>query len=235
LPPRILPARIRSSRPRYAAPGSDGGRFVQQTSGPQIDLLADLFGPGQSPVRGGYLRDHGGMGASALAAVLDARFDRIRVGVHDEAPVILGHAWDGAVEGPDRRITQVFTSTVAGGGYGGQRALGEEFRPACCRTLRAAYLGTLATARLLRPPRESRMTRTWRLLTVMARWRFMRSSFFFSCGRKGRTLTLSMDVSTWVGVGTSPRGDFLCSGDAADTSSCQEAASGAKLANRKRR
>jgi hypothetical protein len=45
-------------------------------------------------------------------------------------------------------------------------------------------------------------------LTALVRWRFRRSSFFCSCGRKGRTLTLSMDVSTWVGVRTSPRGDL---------------------------
>jgi hypothetical protein len=87
------------------------------------------------------------MGGEALAAALEAGFDRIRVGVHDAVQVVLGHAWDRAVEGSDRRrITQVFTPTVAGGGYGGQRALATAFEPVCRQTLRAAYLGTLLAA-----------------------------------------------------------------------------------------
>jgi hypothetical protein len=63
--------------------------------------------------------------------------------------VVFGHDWDGAVIGT-RRITQVFTSTVAGGMYGGQSTLGEGFEPACRQTLRAAYLGTLLTAAVLK-------------------------------------------------------------------------------------
>ncbi len=47
-----------------------------------------------------------------------------------------------------RRIAQVFTSTVAGGGYGGAR-LGAAFEPACGHLLRAAYLGTLPAAAAL--------------------------------------------------------------------------------------
>jgi hypothetical protein len=131
----------------YSAPNPGGERSVQKDGGPQIDLLADLFGPGRSPVRNGYLLGHGSMGGEAFAAALEAGFDRVRVGVHDEAQVVLGHDWDGAVEdSPRRRITQVFTSTVAGGGYGGARSFGEAFRPACRQTLCAAYLGTLLAA-----------------------------------------------------------------------------------------
>lgn len=75
------------------------------------------------------------------------RFDRIRVGVHDAAQVVLGYNWDGEVEGSEsRRIAQVFTSTVAGGGYGGERALGAAFDGVCRQLLRAAYLGTLLAA-----------------------------------------------------------------------------------------
>jgi hypothetical protein len=130
----------------YAAPTPDGGRFVQRDGGPQIDLLADVFAQGQSPVRSGYLWDHGGAGPAALVNALEANFDRIRVGVHDAVQVVLGHNWDGAVDGADCRITQVFTSTVAGGDYGGQQELGAAFAPACRQTLRAGYLGTLLAA-----------------------------------------------------------------------------------------
>ncbi|MBA4192743.1 MAG: hypothetical protein C0467_32660 [Planctomycetaceae bacterium] len=129
----------------YAAPARDGSRFVQGESGRQIDLLADVFGQEQSPVRGGYLASHGGLGADTVADALVAGFDRIRIGVHDDAPVLLGYDWDGAVDG-DRRVAQVFTSTVAGGGYGGQSAFGRAFEPTCRQLLRAAYLGTLLAA-----------------------------------------------------------------------------------------
>jgi hypothetical protein len=42
----------------------------------------------------------------------------------------------------------VFTSTVAGGWYGGEWSLAGEFRSACRLLLRAGYLGTLLTAAL---------------------------------------------------------------------------------------
>src|SRR5581483_12415309 len=100
--------------------------------------------PGQSPVCNGYFLGHGGKGPQALVATLEAGFEQIRVGVHAAAQVVLGYNWDGGVEGSaTRRITQVFTSTVAGGGYGGESTLGTEFEPACRHLLRAAYLGTL--------------------------------------------------------------------------------------------
>lgn len=131
----------------YAAPGPGGERFVQATDRRQIDLLADVFAPGRSPVGNGYLSDHGGLGAEALVAALEARFDQIRVGVHDAAQVVLGYNWDGAVADSARRtISQVFTSTVAGGGYGGQRSLGSTFESACRQLQRGAYLGTLLAA-----------------------------------------------------------------------------------------
>jgi len=130
----------------YAAPGPDGKRFTQVDGAPQIDLLADVCDPAVARVQNGYL------GAAvtdpkALVSALETRFDAIRVGVHDAAQVVLGYNWYGAVEGSaQRRIGQVFTSTVAGGVYGGA-ALGPHVFEATCQTLlRAAYLGTLLAA-----------------------------------------------------------------------------------------
>jgi hypothetical protein len=128
----------------YSAPDAGGGRFVQETDGRQIDLLADALGPGAC--RNGYFTGRDGDGQGTLDD-LAGRFDRIRVGVHDAAQVVLGYDWDGEVERSEsRRIAQVFTSTVAGGGYGGERALGSAFGGVCRQLLRAAYLGTLLAA-----------------------------------------------------------------------------------------
>jgi hypothetical protein len=134
----------------YAAPSADGDRFVQQTGGKQIDLLTDAFAPNSSPVRNGYLTHHGALGGETVASVLDERFDQIRTGLHEEAAVLRGYDWDGAVDTPERRITQSFNSTVAGGGYGGEHALAPSFEPVCRLLLRAAYLGTLLAAVNLR-------------------------------------------------------------------------------------
>jgi hypothetical protein len=49
----------------------------------------------------------------------------------------------------NRRIAQVFTSTVAGGGYGGAGMGRAVFEGACRQLLRAAYLGTLLAAATL--------------------------------------------------------------------------------------
>jgi hypothetical protein len=130
----------------YAAPDRDGGRSVQETDRGQIDLLADVFAPGRSPVRNGYLVDDGGLGGRELVSALEQRFEHIRLGIHEAAAVVLGHNWYGKVPDPDRRIAQCFTSTVAGGFNGGERALGASFAPACRQLLRGAYLGTLLAA-----------------------------------------------------------------------------------------
>lgn len=130
----------------YAAPGADGARFVQATDGPQIDLLGDALGPGV--VRNGYFEAEGMRDRRAVVDALATCFDAIRVGVHDAAQVALGYDWDGGVTGPEPRlISQVFTSTVAGGGYGAARNLGREgFEAVARHLLRAAYLGTLLAA-----------------------------------------------------------------------------------------
>jgi hypothetical protein len=130
----------------YAAPGPGGKRFIQTSNGQQINLLAAVCQPGVAEVCSGYLLASGVAKPKAFVAALEANFDWICVGVHDGAQVVMGYDWTGAVEGSEqRRIAQVFTSTVAGGGYGG-RGLGEVFEPACRLLLRAAYLGTLLAA-----------------------------------------------------------------------------------------
>jgi hypothetical protein len=128
----------------YLAPGQDGKRFVQQTDGPQIDLLAAACGRRVS--QNGYFTGRGVDHPSVLDA-LENRFDAICVGVHDEVEVVLGHDWDGAVVPSAPRIAQVFTSTAAGGFYGATRHLGREVFDTFSRhLLRAAYLGTLLAA-----------------------------------------------------------------------------------------
>lgn len=129
----------------YAAPGPDGTRFVQQTDGPQVELLADALGPGSAP--NGYFTGENGSDPAAQVRALEQRFDQIRVGVHDGVEVALGYDWDGGLPAGSRpRIAQVFTSTVAGGSYGGERFFGGAFDAACRQLLRAAYLGTLLAA-----------------------------------------------------------------------------------------
>jgi len=132
----------------YSAPGPDGERFVQESDKRQIDLLADVCDPAVARVVNGYLSSRGVADPHALVAALKERFDSIRVGVHNNVQVVLGYDWAGAVEDSEhRRIAQVFTSTVAGGGYGG--LVPGAFEAACRQLLRAAYLGTLLAAATL--------------------------------------------------------------------------------------
>src|SRR5262245_57018679 len=62
-------------------------------------------------------------------------------------------------------------------------------------------------SRLPKPPRDSKTMRACKRLTALQCWRFMRSNFFFSCGRRGRTITLFMGVSAWAGPNDPPCGD----------------------------
>lgn len=128
----------------YAAPDGRGGRFVQQDDGAQLELLGDVCDPGVARVRNGYLMAREIRDAHGLVAALEARFASIRVGVHEDVEVVLGYAWEGAVAtSPAPVIAQVFTSTLAGGGYG---SVAGPLRDVCRHLLRAAYLGTLLTA-----------------------------------------------------------------------------------------
>lgn len=132
-----------------AAPFAGGGRFVQQSEGPQLDLLADVCDPGVAVVRSGYLRSSDIADPPAFARALETRFESIAVGVHDDAEVVFGADWLGGVDGaPHRTIAQVLTSTVAGGMYGdvAENPVGLAI---CRQLLRAAYLGTLLSAAAL--------------------------------------------------------------------------------------
>lgn len=129
---------------QYAAPAADGARFVQ-TNDRQIELLGDAIPATVARAQSGYLRSDGVTDPAALAAALEANFESIRVGVHDDVEVVLGADWDGEVQG-ERRIAQVFTSTYASG-YSREGAMGAEVHHEVCRhLLRAAYLGTLLAA-----------------------------------------------------------------------------------------
>ena len=119
----------------YDAPGGNGKRFVQASDGPQLNLLEAICSPDVAQVRSGYLISSSIANSTALAGVLERRFEEIRVGVHEDVPVVLGYNWDGAVSG-DRRIGQVFTSTFAGGGYSGEAVDDPNFRPICTALLR---------------------------------------------------------------------------------------------------
>lgn len=133
----------------YAAPRGDGGRFVQTDADP-LNLLADVFGPDVARVNSGYLLARNVANPAALVAALTDRFESIRVGLHDGVQVVLGYDFDGSVDdSATRRIAQVFTSTVAGGLYGGDGMSGAEFEAACRQLLRAAYLGTLLASAAL--------------------------------------------------------------------------------------
>jgi hypothetical protein len=127
----------------YAAPAHEGTRFTQ-TSTRQINLLADALPPDVAVVDGGYLRAGSTADPQALQHTLEAGFDRIRVGVHDEVDVVFGGNWGGPVATDAPTIAQVCTSTMALGMY--SRAAGDAFDGACSVLLRAAYLGTLLAA-----------------------------------------------------------------------------------------
>jgi hypothetical protein len=129
----------------YAAPGASGKRFVQ-TDNEQLNLLAGVFGPEVASVQSGYLLPGLVRDPRALVVALSENFESIRVGVHEGVQVVLGYDFEGAVAPPVCRIAQVFTSTVAGGGYGGGDMPAKHFEAACRQLLRAAYLGTLLAA-----------------------------------------------------------------------------------------
>ena len=131
----------------YAAPRRDGSRFVQRRDGRQIELLAGVATAELATVRSGYLRAGDVIAPEGFARALEERFGHLRVGLHDEVEVPLGYDWDGAVEGRPR-IAQVFTSTIAGGMYGGLGD-GDATTTICRRLLRGAYLGTLLAAAAL--------------------------------------------------------------------------------------
>jgi hypothetical protein len=92
----------------YAAPASDGTRFVQRTNGPQINLLEELCADGAAVVTSGYLMMHNVRRRADFARALEDRFDEIHTGVHDEVEVVFGHNWNGPVPGAPDRPIEVF-------------------------------------------------------------------------------------------------------------------------------
>ena len=129
----------------YAAPSTDGRRFTQSTDGEQIQLLGDVCDADVARVESGYLRGGAIADPGAFAAALEARFDAVRVGLHDDVEVVFGCNWDGGV-GTPQRIGQAFASTFAGGIYSRVDASQGAYRAICRQLLRAAYLGTLLGA-----------------------------------------------------------------------------------------
>lgn len=81
----------------------------------------------------------------AFATRLQERFMEIEVGVHERAEVVLGADWDGPVTGHPV-ISQVFTSTLAAGGYSRVDFSHSTWLLIARQLQRAAYLGTLLAA-----------------------------------------------------------------------------------------
>ena len=128
----------------YAAPGKNGERF-EQKEGRELNLLADAL-LDTARVQCGYLMSQNIPDLALAAAALEQRFESIRVGVHRDVEVVFGANWDGAVD-PGVRITQVCTSTYAGGGYSGNSRIEGDVERIARSALRAAYLGTFLAAR----------------------------------------------------------------------------------------
>lgn len=168
----------------YCAPAIHGKRFVQ-TEKKQVNLLADVFGSEVAHVQSGYLMASNVRNPAAFFTALTDRFESIRVGVHEGVQVVLGYDFEGSVkDSENRRIAQVFTSTVAGGGYGGTGLNKEGFEGACRQLLRAAYLGTLLAAASLGQRRA--------VLTLIGGGVF------------GNPIPLIWDVIRWAAAETAP-------------------------------
>lgn len=129
----------------YFAPRATGERFTQ-TDLDCINLLEDALPERIGRVQSGYLTTQNLSDLAAAADALERAFDMIRVGVHDDVEVALGANWGGPVPDAQRhRIAQVFTSTVALGGYSSNSG-GRGSDVVVRQLLRAAYLGTLLAA-----------------------------------------------------------------------------------------
>jgi hypothetical protein len=132
----------------YAAPAENGTRFTQELAN-QLNLLQAVCEPGVARVMFGYLKAKDIADTDKLAKLVEERFDQLRIGLHDDVPVQLGHNWDGGVSG-DVRIAQAFTSTLAAGMYSTEDVRKEPYSSIVRWLLRAAYLGTILGAATLR-------------------------------------------------------------------------------------
>ena len=130
----------------YRAPDGHGGHFVQ-TDTQQLNLLSAACKPGVGRVQSGYLSASTIHDPAAFSQSLLDRFEQLQVGLHEGAQVVFGANWDGWVPTPAPHIAQVFTSTLAAGGYGEPVRPGSVWEGIARTLLRVAYLGTLLAAR----------------------------------------------------------------------------------------
>lgn len=136
----------------YSAPNSEGQRFVQQSPQPQLNLLRRVALEGVARVESGYLLPTNVVNSGTFANLLQDHFEEIQVGFHERTQVVLGANWDGRVQG-QRLISQVFTSTIAAGGYGRVDWNDAQWLLIGRQLQRAAYLGTLRAAAATRQRR----------------------------------------------------------------------------------
>ena len=130
----------------YRAPDGRGGHFVQSDA-QQLNLLSAACKPGIGHVQSGYLSASTVPDPRGFSKSLDEHFEELQVGLHEGAQVVFGANWDGWVPQPAPHIAQVFTSTLAAGGYGVPVAPGRPWEDIARTLLRVAYLGTLLAAR----------------------------------------------------------------------------------------
>ena len=135
----------------YHAPADDGTRFVQgDTRG--VELLGLAVDAQLGRARSGYLRMQDIPDLARFVATLGEHFEQVRVGLHEDVEVCAGHDWSGPVPtAPAQRVSQVFTSTLALGGYSSGDA--HKALEACRLLLRASYTGTLFAAAAVGAPR----------------------------------------------------------------------------------
>lgn len=131
----VLPAFQGALLRHYAAPAPDGTRFTQ-TNSLQLNFLADVLSADLGRMQSGYLTSQHIQQPEALAQKLTADFDKIRIGLHRDLPVIGYHS----------SVDQVLTSTLAGGSYSRTDTRIEPWLNIQRQLLRAAYLGTLLAA-----------------------------------------------------------------------------------------
>jgi hypothetical protein len=133
----------------YSAPAANGTRFVQRSDGPEINLLEAVCSPGVASVQSGYLTPGSIARPSVFANTLEAHFDDVRVGIHDDVEVVFGYDWVGPVSrAPHVRIAHVLTSTLAAGSYGSVSS-DAATHLIILQLQRAAYAGTLLAAAAL--------------------------------------------------------------------------------------
>lgn len=132
----------------YSAPAADATRFVQRQGGPQVNLLHRVCLDGVAGVESGYLLSTNIKDPGTFASLLQEHFEDIEVGLQESVQVVLGANWDGIVEGK-RVISQVLTSTLAGGGYSRIDLSNDNWLMICRQLQRASYLGTLLAAAAL--------------------------------------------------------------------------------------